>query len=355
MSRAVRDRSVKGKAANLASQPDALGLATRLAAARLRDADIMLEPLLRRAGLSVTQISSKDTRIGVASQIMFLELAAQALHDPLFGFRLARDAEVRQLGLLYYVAASSETLGEALDRAQRYSSIVNAGVILECSEARNFIIALRYFGVARHSDRQQMEMLVTTLIRICRALTGHDLKPTLVRLVHRRSARSSELARFFGCKIEFGADADQIIFDKSAAQLRLVGADPYLNETLLRYCEQALAQRRSNVSSLRIMVENAVTPLLPHGKARLDTVARELGMSSRTLARRLTAEGLSFGEILTQLRSDLAMLYLREQNLSISQVAWLVGYQGVGAFSHRCKRWTGMNPKTMRDKLLASH
>ena len=102
------------------------------------------------------------------------------------------------------------------------------------------------------------------------------------------------------------------------------------------------------------MVENAVTPLLPHGKARLDTVARELGMSSRTLARRLTAEGLSFGEILTQLRSDLAMLYLREQNLSISQVAWLVGYQGVGAFSHRCKRWTGMNPKMMRDKLLAS-
>lgn len=102
------------------------------------------------------------------------------------------------------------------------------------------------------------------------------------------------------------------------------------------------------------MVENAVTPLLPHGKARLDTVARELGMSSRTLARRLTAEGLSFGEILTQLRSDLAMLYLREQNLSISQVAWLVGYQDVGAFSHRCKRWTGMNPKMMRDKLLAS-
>jgi AraC-like DNA-binding protein len=83
---------------------------------------------------------------------------------------------------------------------------------------------------------------------------------------------------------------------------------PYLNETLLQYCEQALAQRRSNVSSLRIRVENAVTPLLPHGKARLDTVARELGMSSRTLARRLTAEGLSFGEIhSTPLRSRHAL------------------------------------------------
>jgi len=69
----------------------------------------------------------------------------------------------------------------------------------------------------------------------------------------------------------------------------------------------------------------------------------------------LTAEGLSFGEILDQLRSDLAAHYLREANLSISQIAWLVGYQGVSAFSHRYKRWTGMNPKRMRDKLLASH
>jgi AraC-like DNA-binding protein len=97
-----------------------------------------------------------------------------------------------------------------------------------------------------------------------------------------------------------------------------------------------------------------ITPLLPHGKVRLDDVAQKLGMSSRTLLRRLTAEGLSFAEILNQLRSDLATRYLGESNLSISQIAWLVGYQGVSAFSHGCKRWTGMNPKVMRDKLLAS-
>jgi AraC-like DNA-binding protein len=346
-------RSSKGR--HFGSQPDALGVATRLAAGRLREAGIVLEPLLRRAGLSLSQINKKDMRIGVASQIMFLELAAQALKDPLLGFRLARDGDLRQMGLLYYAAASSETLGEALGRAQRYSSIVNAGVVLNCFQGGNFTIALRYFGVARHSDRQQMELLVTTLIRVCRTLTGRSLNPTVVRLVHRRSGGSSELEKFFGCRIEFGADTDEIIFDRKAAQLPLVGADPYLNEILLHHCEQALAHRRSNAGSLRITVENAITPLLPHGKARLDSVARELGVSNRTLARRLTAEGLSFGEILKQLRSDLAMHYLSERNLSISQIAWLVGYQGVGAFSQRCKRWTGMNPKGMRDKLLASH
>jgi AraC-like DNA-binding protein len=346
-------RSSKGR--HLASQPDTLGVATRLAAGHLRNAGIVLEPLLRSAGLSVSQINAPDGRIGVASQIMFLELASKALKDPLLGFRLARDVDLRQIGLLYYAAASSETLGDALDRAQRYTSIANAGVVLKCFKAGNFTIALRYAGVARHSDRQQMELLVTTLIRICRALTDRRLAPTAVRLVHRRLGESSELEKFFGCRIEFGADTDEIIFHKEAAQLHLVGADPYLNEILLRYCDQALTHRRSHASSLRITIENAITPLLPHGKGRLDAVAQKLGVSSRTLARRLTAEGLSFGEILNQLRFDLATHYLSEGKLSISQIAWLVGYQGVSAFSHACKRWTGMNPKRMRDKLLASH
>ena len=306
---------------HLGSQPDALGLATRFAAERLRRAGIALEPFLSSAGLSANQIRNKDMRIGVTSQIMFLELAAQALKDPLLGFRLACDADLRQMGLLYYVAASSETLGEALSRVQRHSSIANAGVVLKCFDSSNLTIALRYFGVTRYSDRQQMELLVTTLVRLCRFLTGRSLKPTAVRLVHRRSKRSSEIEKFVGCRIEFDADIDEIVFDKKVAQLPLVGADPYLNNILLHSCEQALAHRRHNASSLRIMVENAITPLLPHGKARLEVVARTLGMSSRTLARRLTAEDLRFGEILQQLRSDLAMHYLQKRDLSISQIA----------------------------------
>ena len=108
MRRASRKRSV-GKAAksasrakvrHLALQPDALGVATRLAAQRLREAGIVLKPLLRSAGLSASQITMKDLRVGVASQIRFLELAAKALNDPVLGFRLARDGELRRIGLL---------------------------------------------------------------------------------------------------------------------------------------------------------------------------------------------------------------------------------------------------------------
>ncbi len=100
------------------SQPVAVGVATRLAAGRLRESGISLEPLLKNASLSVGQIDEQDTPIGVASQIKFLELAAEALNDQLLGFRLARDGDLRLMGLLYYTAASSETLGDALARVQ---------------------------------------------------------------------------------------------------------------------------------------------------------------------------------------------------------------------------------------------
>jgi AraC-like DNA-binding protein len=363
MRRASRKRSMgkaaksgrRAKVTHLDLQPDALGVATRLAAGRLREAGIVLKPLLKSAGLFAGQINRKDIRIGVSSQVRFLELAAKALNDPVLGFRLAHDADLRIVGLLYYVVASSQTLGDALERAQRYSSIVNAGVVLKCFEARNLTIALRYAGVARHSDRQQMECFVTAIIRFCRDLTDRRLNPVAVHFVHRRLPQSSEIEKFFGCRIEFAANTDRIIFDKKAKQLRLVAADPYLNEMLLHYCEQALAYRRSREGPLQIAIENAITPLLPHGKAQLGAVAQTLGVSSRTLARRLAAEGLSFGEVVSQLRSDLATHYLSDPNLPISEIAWLLGYQGVSAFSHGYKRWTGMNPKKMRGKLLASH
>src|SRR5262249_16765023 len=152
----------------------------------------------------------------------------------------------------------------------------------------------------------QMEGWMTLVARFCRASTDRHLNPIAVHFVHRRSrGESSELKKFFGCRIEFSADRDQIILDKEVKQLRLVAPDPYLNEMLLHYSEQALAYRRSKEGPLQITIENVITPLLPHGKARLDAVAQTLGVSSRTLARRLAAEGLTFGEILVQLRSDL--------------------------------------------------
>ena len=142
-------------------------------------------------------------------------------------------------------------------------------------------------------------------------------------------------------------------FDASVMDLPLVGYDPYLNELMVKNCEDAIADRAANISPFRTEIENIIAPLLPHGEAQAKTVAHRLGLSERTFARRLAAEGLSFGEILDQLRRDLAVRYPQE-DLQASQIAWLLGFQQPSAFSHACRRWTGKSPSEFRRSRVPS-
>jgi AraC-like DNA-binding protein len=186
------------------------------------------------------------------------------------------------------------------------------------------------------------------VLRVCRMLTGQKLVPQHFSIAHYRSGDTSEMARFVGTKVEFGADKDEFALNADARALPLIHSDPYLNDLLLKYCEAALAGRRGNVSQLRTKVENAISSLLPHGRVLVEDVARSLGMSERTLARKLSDEGLNFTEILQQLRRGLAVRYLDDRKLHVSKIAWLLGFHEVSAFTHAFKRWTGKTPREMR-------
>lgn len=99
---------------------------------------------------------------------------------------------------------------------------------------------------------------------------------------------------------------------------------------------------------IRADIENAISSLLPHGRVLVEDVARSLGMSERTLARRLSDEGLNFTEVIQHLRRDLAVRYLKERNLHVSKIEWLLGFHEVSSFTHAFKRWTGETPSQMR-------
>jgi AraC-like DNA-binding protein len=338
----------------LATVPSSAGLISRLAYARLKQAGIEMAPLLRKAELSADQIDDRKARLSVQSQITFLELAADALRDDLLGFHMARDFEVREIGLLHYVTASSDTIGDALQRGVRYCRTVSEGVSLGCVERTDSLVVSIEYLAMRHLDRQQIEFWVTALIRECRSLSGRRVVPTGVKLAHRRVDASSELDEFAGIAIEFDADVDAIAFPPAVKDMPVVSADPYLNELLIGYCEEALAGRAPGSRGVLSDVENAIAVLLPHGKARLDEVARTLGVGRRTLARRLAAEHVTFTEVLRRLRLDLALRDIRDPDLSISQIAWMLGYQEVSAFTNAFKRWTGKTPREARASELAA-
>jgi AraC-like DNA-binding protein len=332
----------------LGAIPTATGALARLAYTRAREAGLEPNPLLKKAGLTHQQIKDCNARVTVRRQIQFLNLVANDLHDRFLGFHLAQMFDLREAGYLYYVPASSENLGDALQRIARFSSIANEGLSLKYLENQDIRFVFDYVGVARHLDRHQIEFFMTLLVRLCRHVTGLHLRPTSVRFTHRRGNESSELAAYFGGELDFAASVDELDFSGTVKDLKVVSADPFLNKLLVAHCEEALSQRPRNGGSFRSAVQNAIVPLLPHGEARASVIAKKLGLSQRTMARRLSLEDLTFSDVLDSLRGDLAREYLADPGLSISRIAWLLGYQEVSAFTHAFKRWTGTTPRQAR-------
>jgi AraC-like DNA-binding protein len=333
--------------------PNATGGLSRLAYARAKAEGIDVAPLLKKSGLTLQQMEDTKARVKVRDQISFLNLIASALPDEFLGFHLAVSSDPREIGLLYYVAATSETLIETLKRTARYSSIVNEGVAIKCSDGKEINMLFDYVGVSRHLDRQQIEFFVTMLVKVCRKLTGQQLMPK-VRLSHPRNGTNAEFQDFFGDSVEFGAAVDDVTFPADTRDLPIVSADPYLNEILIAYCDEAMAHGKNNVGSFRTTVETLIAQLLPHGNVRASEIARRLGMSPRSFARRLATEHASYSDILKALRLHLADRYLADDSLSISQIAWLLGYQEVSAFTHAYKRQTGRSPREARARVPAA-
>ena len=167
-------------------------------------------------------------------------------------------------------------------------------------------------------------------------------------LVHVRNAHSRELERFCGCPIEFGGSSGEMVFSPSSLAAPLITEDVHLLDTLRPICDEAAKQRETAPGSLRAAVENEAQKLLPHGKAHRHEVAKRLAMSTRTLARKLASEGTTFEDVIDELRRSLALHYINIPSLSLSQVAWLLGYEGSTSFTHAFRRWTGAPPSAAR-------
>jgi AraC-like DNA-binding protein len=337
------------KTQQLTQFPMASGGLARLAYAFAVKEGLEIGSLLRKARLLPQHVDNSALRLNVKSQIAFLNLVAAAVGDELLGFHLAQDFDLREIGMLYYVMASSGTLGDALQRTTRYSRITNEGMQLKYRENERLVITFEYVDVARHQDRHQIEFFMVSLVRLVRQLSGCNLSPEQVNVTHHRDRFHSPFRKFFGCEVAFGSSIDEVVFASAIRPMPLASADSYLNALLIAQCEQTYAHRL-RPAELRISVENEIVPLLPHGKALAPAIARKLGMSQRTLARRLASEGLSFAAILDEMKCDLAKNYLREGDLPITTIAWLLGYQDVSAFTHAFKRWTGKTPRQSRLK-----
>ena len=186
------------------------------------------------------------------------------------------------------------------------------------------------------------------LVRIAREATGTSLAPREVHFAHSAPDDPAEHRAFFQAPLTFEEPVNQLLFTREELTRPFRSADPALSGVACRRLEKMLKQLPPSDDSTAARVRRLLLESLAHGGASAGEVARELGMSERTLHRRLRAEKTSFRRILDALRGALSSDLLREPRIGIAEVAFLLGYSEPAAFYRSFRRWTGQTPLAFR-------
>jgi AraC-like DNA-binding protein len=305
--------------------------------------------LLTQAGISERALQGKDARIPFTKNAAFFEFAAEATENSNLGLEFAQSRDTRDAGLLGYVGLNSPTVKDALKNLSRYRHVMSDALEINVDELENSG-TIRWWrrGLAPARCRQYMEFGTTNLIRGLREVTRRRLRPVRVTFAHARNARIREFEGFFGCPVEFGRRANLIELSQTDLSVPIIDADKRLLHVLRSYSTEVLAKHRQRPPSLIETVERLIVDRLSNAEARIDIVAKELAMSSRSLSRALAKLGTSFHAIVETLRKDLAHKYLKQGDFTLKEITFLLGYADISSFNHAFKRWTSKTPKQVR-------
>jgi AraC-like DNA-binding protein len=308
------------------------------------------EALCRAAGLAPAGLVDADGEIPFAQLLRLAECGARLTRDDAFGLHVGQRADARTYGLLGYVTINRRTFGEALGAMIHYQRIRTNAVefTLEVADAETHLAYhYRAADVAPQGRRQVSEAMLSTMMRVGRGLTGVEWAPREVHFEHEEPRDTSEHARIFRAPVSFGRRLTKLVFDATILELPLVGADPRLGSLLERQAEELLAGSPLH-GDFAARVREAIKEGLPGGEARVEPVCRGLGVSPRTLQRKLRDEGTTFLKLLEETQRALAEFYLRKPEVAICEVSYLTGFSQPSAFHRAFRRWTGLTPKEFR-------
>jgi len=333
----------------MSGAPRVLAVWARAIAEDLRKHRKDTAALFAEAGIALRTINHDGARIPWKSQAHLLEIATRELGDSCYGLHLSAKVEIRDADALAYIGLASRTLGEALANFERYARVFNEGARIELStDGDTAIVELNSVDASILHQPQQMEFSAGVLVHAYRFLTGRNITPIEVGFVHDRHDGRRELTRFFGGKVAYLQNHVRILLKLEDLNIPIATADNRLLKILQAYCETVLRDYGCHDEGLLPKVERTVMDLLPQGQARAKVIAEQLGLSDRTLTRRLSDLGTSFDGILDRLRHQLALKYVTGSDLSLTQVAFLLGYANQSAFTLAFRRWTGKAPSEMR-------
>jgi len=306
------------------------------------------ETLYAAVKLDPAVLSDPDNRIPFAQLVALYEKAAELTGDHNFGLHLGERIDLSAFDVVGYSALNSPTLGAAFTRVARYHSIWTDGALFKLESANDTTAVLySYVDTIIQERRHDTEMTFATVTALCRNLATPDFALTAVEFQHEAPPDISDHLRLFRCPVHFAAQSNKLSFPSSFLSLPIAKADASLCALLDRHAEDLLEKfppRDSLIDHVRSIIANEFRG----GDPSLEHVADQLGFTPRTLQRKLQELNTSHNELVDQMRRQLAMRYLRERNMAICEVAYLLGFSESSSFHRAFKRWTGLTPKEYR-------
>lgn len=319
---------------------------------RLREASLDVDAILRRAKLPHSRFSVPKPR-GTTAEFFALWRAVEEVSggDPGLGLRIGVAALPDDTNVVSLAAMHSRTLGEGLQRLTRYKRLVcpeRITIEIKGGEAR-----LRFHWLLATEPPPAMltDIIFAGITNLAQRGTMKPLKPRRVEL-NRRRANEAMLKKHFRCELRFDAPHDLLVFDEAALALPMVHRNAQLHAMLVPGLELAVGQE-DRARTLADDVRVALSETIVGDRPAIGTIAKSLGMSSRTMQRQLGELDTTYQDVLDNVRRHTAQRLLAETDLGIGEVAFLLGFEEVNSFTRAFHAWEGATPAKWRMSRLS--
>jgi AraC-like DNA-binding protein len=299
--------------------------------------------------LRSSSAADPTSRISLALEQLLWETAAEHTRDPNFGLHTAELLRAGVFDVLDYAIRTAPSFRVALERLARYSRLEHEAAVFKLTASRTTTRIEHSFGPSVVLPcRQEAEFTLASIVIVAHEIVVGGIQPTAVQFIHSAPSDTTEHVRIFGVLPRFTTDVNALEVDAATMSRPLDTADPALSRIIERHAEASLASIGQPTESTTGQVRRILLTTLQEGPCSMTAIASKLGMSERTLQRKLASEGATFGALLEGVRRDLALRYLQDRQLTLAEIAYLLGYSEPSPFHRAFKRWTGSTPQTHR-------
>lgn len=283
-----------------------------------------------------------------------IEKAVELTKDPFFGLHAGENLNLAAAGLISQITQSCETVKQALEYCCAFANLGCSALPMKLEEQKDqYKLTLKPNKLWEKQSpialKHTAEGVLAFTIKEFHSLTRQKHSPIAIHLPWKGSADIKEYERIYACPVFFNKNEIALLLRKQDVEEKVISSDYTLLRILVAHAEEKSAQlvQQKGFSSI---VKQSVVKLVKPEFPTIEMVASHLNISLRTMQRRLKEEGITYKEILDDLRKEFAITYLKRDDLSISDIAYLLSYSEISAFTRSFKRWTDESPKEYRIK-----